>query len=78
MKFAGWEKKNVEKRLGKGRGKVGKLNERLEIAKRMVGKGSGESGKCRGKMGRQRKEGQVVESRGKKRMGKGRKKGGER
>jgi hypothetical protein len=24
MKFAGWERKNVEKRLGKGTGKVGK------------------------------------------------------
>jgi hypothetical protein len=31
----------------------GKVKERLVIAQRIVGKGSGKSGKCRGKMGRQ-------------------------
>ncbi len=59
MKFAGWERKNVEKRLGKEEEKWGKVKERMEIAKRMVGKGRRNNEKCIGKMGRQKNEGKV-------------------
>jgi hypothetical protein len=45
--------------LEKEEEKWGKVKETLEIAKRIVGKGRRKSGKCIGKMGRQKNEGKV-------------------